>query len=311
MNLTWMKSVLSGTAEWSLADIHLSNGQGIDCKGQGVLRWSREKGASIEAFTDGAKGLMRLFGDTPCAPGELYPADWYLRLDGTTQTGEKVAIERIVPDGYTIAGVDKPAFWSIPEKDIASAIDFIDAQGLKAKETQSEILITPNNVRPWRRGSTITDDNPRFGGQQNKLDWLQFEFGQGEVALRAHGALVRAKIKHKSDEIARAHFAINLALSFAFGRLNRIEAIHQWSPDGGRGQLPLPGRLSSGRFPSPIGGLDAIDSEGLLAACADLFMTSGCDSPPLSDSGGGRIMVPEGVPKDERIAGRRPSLASV
>ena len=43
------------------------------------------------------------------------------------------------------------------------------------------------------------------------------------------------------------------------------------------------------------------------------FMAPGkdCDSPPLSDSGGGRIMVPEGVPKDERIAGRRPSLASV
>ena len=41
------------------------------------------------------------------------------------------------------------------------------------------------------------------------------------------------------------------------------------------------------------------------------FETRFCDSPPLSDSGGDRIMVLEGGPKDERVtAGSATSLAA-
>lgn len=265
-----LDSVRNGEIEAHLASVLVRNGRGIECNGTGVFRWTKEQGFVVQAFTNGGDSLWSDSGDDNVAPGQLIPKENFYRIEARTDTGWNLSIKRSLPEPRLVHG-EPQVHWKVSQDRCSSAV-FTKATTDRG-ESCIDIILRPLKVAFWPRHSTMTDDNPVFGGAQHLRDWLQYESSIGTVsATKCENNSVHVRVKPARDSVEKVVPAIVMAFSFLTGQ-NTNPKITDAAVGGQKKRIfDVPwSHERCNRFLRPLGAGASGCEEALLGSCTTLF----------------------------------------
>lgn len=277
LNVSWLGRIASGNFETELIKLTLTNGYGEQFDGHGKLTWAIKDGLQVDAWTDGTETLLKIYGgQIPCLPGQIIPAEYYLRLLGQTFNQETVVIERIWPNDYSINTAYPTVVWKIPQSSIMSDISITNNNTSIYQTAKTELLLNPV-VLSWPRKSNTICNNPHFPIESSVYDWLEFDFSGGHVAAkRIESDLVVVRLDSLAQSDPKASFAISLAFGFVTGRSVKIIAEERSDQQAVTKTIYYPARgRTKNRFSSPLSDDPRLrnDCEPLLSKATKFFST--------------------------------------
>lgn len=278
MLIGWLKDIEDGHFAADLIPLELSGSFGKRFNGQGRLVWTRDD-IRIEAATDGGDELLRdLMSGIPVKPGQLLPADYYLRLSGTTRDGWEVVIERLDSHCHSTVSGHPSAVWQFGKSEINSWVHFHATNTSDKLKGVSEALMGPNELRSWPRSSETVYSNPHFGVKGAQFDWLEFECDFGQVAAQKRDSgLIRLRIEHDGQLTLSNIDAVRMAFSYLGGKMLSLLALESWGEDRKKRVLPTTSHSKRrNRFHSPLDhdGNAVAFYERFLARMSSLFSTT-------------------------------------
>lgn len=272
----WLDRVEKGGVEEAIAHLSLhATDPGENYFGQGFLYWNQGAGILINALTSGADQLLQRFGGSVVRLGNIIPDSDYLRLDGETQSGWQVQVERVSRDCYRLKESSPVVVWAIPQSSVMSCA-FLSRPSQCDRPPAAEMLISPC-PESWPRVSQTTYENPHFGRIEGDRDWLEFTCSLGKVvAQRKSNELAMVRIEPLETSTSSMFCdAVCLAFSFLNGRPTRIVASEEWNGERIKRTLRPPRRSSHNSFAPPLGvkTLSSLQySEALLAKATEFFV---------------------------------------
>jgi len=169
LSVGWLSEIAAGHFETEIVPLAMTDGYGDRFEGKGLLTWTKNEGVRVEAWTDGAALLLASLGRAPCAPGELIPDEFYLRLEGQTRSGEDVVIARITREDYNVHTGHSTVVWRIPQKSVFSSVSIVSRPSSAPRHSRTELLMSPV-LLDWPRASDTTYENPHFATSSSARD---------------------------------------------------------------------------------------------------------------------------------------------
>lgn len=254
MLMGFLKDAESCNYSEALVSLRLIGNFGKTLDGQGKITWD-ESGVSIQAQTNGASELQKSMFGPQQKIGELLPDEFYFRLEGKTQAGQIVTIDRVMPENYKMHSGSEHVDWNLGRHDILDLVKVTDKIAHQKLSGTTEFLLSPEEIGTFPRLSETTYENPFFGSKSTRRDWLQFECKLGQVsAQKRECGIIRCKIKHESQIKLEELEAIQAAIAFLTGRQVGFRAVEiRWNNETHRYFGWRSPKRSANRMSPPIG----------------------------------------------------------
>lgn len=279
MTTDWISEIENGSFEADLVRLTLSGKGDKRYEGQGRLEWNHE-GVSLFAVTDGGGNTFSQFvASLPGKPGELIPADEFLRLEASTQEGWVIKCERLSNGRFHEVHGQPTLTWEFCSDDFLSELRMTKPASRTLVGSGLECILTNCRLESWTRSSSLVYENVRFGREHHEFDWLEFDCHLGSVAIqkRDNGfAKLRLSLAEGNDAQVPDASSVCSALALLTGR--RVEWIAQQvnsSEMHSRRLTTRSGRFCTQRYMAPLANDRRLSdgTEAFLSAATDYFAT--------------------------------------
>jgi hypothetical protein len=256
----------------TLVSLRLTGNFCKNLEGQGKITWG-ESGVSIQAQTNGGFELQESMAGPQQKIGEILPDEFYFRLEGETQDGQTVTIDRVMPHNYSTHSESEDVEWNLGKNDILDLVKVTEKIEHETLSGTTEFFLSPEKIGTYTRRSKPINENQMLG----KLDRLQIQCKLGLIsAQKRESGTIHCKLKHESQIKLEELEAIQAAIAFLTGTQVGFRAVEiRWENEIHRYFGWRSPKHSANKMSPPIGlAITSVELyEPFLSKLTDYFLT--------------------------------------